>query len=277
MKARSFLAVAVLGALLAVPSLGAEPTDDELLGAWRRDDGRIFRIERDVATGELTGAMIDPPENSVTHLKYSVALHLRHKESVLLGKAVWTDQNPKKGQPDQPDSWTADALWDFELVSPGKLKGKSEAFSFGRGKVTDKDWDNHTLEKLPRIDAPATLEQPQPLGAGAQLAALDWKRDDGLYLKLTATGNGGYTGELVTKAGESRARVELAVEPDGKLTGRAVFTVDGAAAEAHWEMSAQADGTLDARCEWLDWDAASKSAITRGVAARKFKPMRRIG
>ena len=475
MKARSLVLVAVLGASLVASAVAKDTpdtTDQDLVGRWRRDDGRIFRIALDAQSGELVGTLVDPPENSVTHLRYDVALHLRQKDGVLLGRAVWTDQNPRKGQPNQPDTWSADALWAFDIAAPGKLKGKSESFSFGRGKVTDKAWDLHELERLrvrtlgtrgakapdtvaaaqpidaaaldgtwktstgrevqfkaadtgyvlalagspasgssqvaddtpfpevhlvneanllhgtaswdnqeqtgvelaltsaghlegrtgavegekdyaergwaafaleklappappptappvvatptppppateptpppvvatPTPPPPATEPTPPPatppvvatptpqpavvatptpppapavelppLGPGAPLVALDWKRDDGVFLKLMPAGNGSYTGELVTKAGESRGRIELAPGEDGRLSGKATFILDGVAVDAKWELAPHADGTLDAHCEWLDWNSEKKTVDARGLEARKFKAVRRLG
>ena len=59
--------------------------------------------------------------------------------------------------------------------------------------------------------------------------------------------------------------------------GKATFTLGGAPVEARWELALQADGTLEARCEWLDWDPATKSAVARGFVARKFKALRKVG
>lgn len=394
---------AIFCAALAAPALAQDNPAQDLVGTWKRDDGRLVRLDWDAQAGEITGTMLEPPENDVTHLKYGVKIRLHREGNKVTGKAIWRDTNPKtKGFPAAPDFWEADALWELELVAPGKLKGRSEGLSFGWGKVTDKAWDNHELDRLPFVTlggagkAPERVEAAQPIdeaalagtwkantgaivrfkqqdagylidrvsGSGAfpasirvtneanvlrglaswdggaetkvelrltapgrlegraesvegeketaqrgwapfaleRLARLDgatthaaaaepaplppaaagplasnlFKRDDGLYLKLTPTATG-YTGELVSKTKEVHAKLELAPGPDNKLVGKAIFEVDGAPVEAKWELSPQPDGSLDARCEWLDWDAASKSAPLRGMSGRKFKPLRRVG
>ncbi len=395
----AFLAAGLMTAALALPASGQEQSAQDLVGTWKRDDGKMIRLDWDAAAGELTGTFLDLPENDVTHLKYGVKLRLRREGDKVIGKAIWRDTNPKtKGFPPSPDYWDADALWELEVVAPGKLKGRTESMSFGWGKVTDKQWDQHELtrlavvtmggsgkapekveaaqpidapalagtwktstgaivnfkpqdsgfqveriagtgayptalklanegnvlkgsatwdggaetkvelrltskgrlegraesiegaergwaplafERLPRIDdAPASGgAEPGPIAppAPGELTALDYKRDDGLYLRLTPQGGGKYTGELVSKTKFVNARLDLVQGADGKLTGTAVFKIDGAAVETKWELSPQPDGTLDARSEWFDWDASAKTSPVRGMSARKFKPLKRVG
>ena len=74
-----------------------------------------------------------------------------------------------------------------------------------------------------------------------------------------------------------RAKVELSPGADTKLVGKATFKVDGNPVEARWEIAPAADGSAEARCEWLDWDSASKTAVARGFVARKFRPLRKVG
>src|SRR5581483_10079183 len=133
--------------LLAAPAFADDAAD--LAGTWKREDGRLIRLDWDEASGELQGAMLEPPENDLTHLKYEVKIRLHREGQKLVGKAIWHDTNPKTaGYPSSPDFWEADALWEFEIVAPGKIKGRSEGLSFGKGIVSDKDWDNHEYERL---------------------------------------------------------------------------------------------------------------------------------
>ncbi|MBI3722647.1 hypothetical protein HY251_01635 [bacterium] len=163
---------------------------------------------------------------------------------------------------------------ELKLASPGRLEGRCERVEGDDASSAKKSWEPLELDVLARIDGAGASDADAPaLGAGAQGAslALDSKRDDGLYLKLTARGSG-YEGELVSKADGVRAKVVLSPGSDGKLTGTVTWK-DGA--ETHWELAPQADGTIEARCEWVDWDG--KSAVGRGFTARKFKPLRKAG
>ncbi len=252
---------------LAAPLLAQE--DAGLAGTWRRDDGRHVRLAWDANARELTGVMLDPPENSATKLAYQVELRLRRDGAKVSGKAVWTDADPKAGPS------TADALWELELAEPGKLKGRSESFSFGHGKVTDKQWDDHELVRLPEIDAGPPVPESMSFFVGG-LAPLpsDWKRDDGLYLRLDASGEG----DLVAPPGEVRAHVKLAPAQGGRLSGTATWWKQGGSdVAARWELFPQDDGTLVGTCESIAWDPVSKSAVSRTTTLRRWKPLRKLG
>jgi len=74
--------------------------------------------------------------------------------------------------------------------------------------------------------------------------------------------------------GRTSAQIRAEYEKNG---GKAAFLDNGGPYEAKWELAPQADGTIEARCEWLDWDDKAKAPAARGFVARKFKPLRRAG
>lgn len=386
----------VVAALVAAPVLAQEEPGQELTGTWKRDDGKLFRLDWDAQAGEVTGKMLEPPENSVSHLRYAVDLHLHREGNAVRGKATWTDANPKKGQPNQPDFWTADSLWEYELTGPGKMKGRSEYLSFGRGKVFEKGWNEHTLERLPIVAVGSSGKAPEKVegknaidkealagawklasgavvrftaaakGYGLEPASADskitgghfeveanvlkgtldlagapeggkvelalvapgrlegraeaielvspgewrrswqplvlerlpqidagppvpedtalfvaglvdlpgtWKREDGLYLDLDATGEG----QLVSRADGPRAHVKLGPMTGGHLSGTVTWTLDGVPVPMKWELWPQDDGTLLGVCEWFTWDPAKKAPAAKGTTLRTFKPLKKVG
>jgi hypothetical protein len=229
-----------------------------LAGAWKTPQGWIvtFKQDEDWALVRVKGEGDFPTK-----------LTLANASNVLKGGATWASG--------------ASTNVELKLSAPGRLEGRVERVQGGHETETfSSTWEPWALERLPRIDGPADANAPPPpalaAGTGNVAIALDWKRDDGLYLKLAPRDGGGYTGELVSKSEGVRAKVELAAS-DQKLTGKATFTVIGTPVEASWELAPQADGTIDARCEWLDWDPATKTVVARGFVARKFKPLRRVG
>ncbi|MEZ0231095.1 MAG: hypothetical protein ACAI25_20940, partial [Planctomycetota bacterium] len=179
----------------AAPAAAQENAGQDLVGTWRRDDGKLVRLDWDAAAAELTGTFLEPPENDVTHLKYGVKLRLRREGDKVVGKAIWRDTNPKtKGFPTSPDYWDADALWELQLVEPGKLTGRTESMSFGWGKVTDKQWDQHELTRLPVVTlggsgkAPEKVEAAQPIDAVA--LAGTWKMSTGSIVNFKPQDSG---------------------------------------------------------------------------------------
>jgi uncharacterized protein (DUF2147 family) len=381
--------VAVLA--LAAPAF-AEDDAADLVGTWKRDDGKLFRLDLDPGTGEVVGKMLEPPAvETGSTLHYSVEIHLKAQGKAVTGRAIWTEPNPDKDKPGQPPSWSADAVWKLELTAPGKLEGESEWLDWGMGRIIERGFDKHTLERLPvvtlggkgaapeKVDAAAPIDEKAlagtwktaggarfafqtrdgafvvekvpgwrvtsiklanegnvlkgvatweggaetkvelaltapgrlegraerlegtdhgwspwaldrlpridatgttadaPLGAAeGRRLPLDLKRDDALYLRLAEKGDA-LEGDLVAK-GEAgpRAHVVLTLRDD-RFVGTATFQVDGAPVEAHWELVPLADGSIDARCEWLDWDPATKTVVARGATGHKFRALRRIG
>jgi hypothetical protein len=259
-KILGILGAIVAAAALAAPLLAEEDPARELVGTWRRDDGRNIQIRWDANAQEFTGVMLDPPENSVAKVPYQVALHLRRDGKKVTGKAVWTDTDPKL-----PGPAAADALWELELTEPGKLKGRSESFSFGHGKVTDKQWDDHELVRLPEVDVGPPVPESQALFVGGIVTLpSDWKRDDGLYLRLDASGEG----DLVSASGEMQAHVKLALQSGGRLSGTALWKQAGV--EARWDLFPQDDGTLLGSCE-------CGTVVAKTRTLRRFKPLRKLG
>src|SRR5205807_1438037 len=108
-------------------------------------------------------------------------------------------------------------------------------------------------------------------GEAGELKVLDFRRDDGCFLSLKKTDKG-YAGELLTGAREVRAEVLLVATAENKLAGTAHF-VEGGLAEAGWKLALRPDGSLEARCQWVDWDPAAKLDIDRGDTVRTFKPL----
>src|SRR5687767_251784 len=89
----SFLSV-FLAAVCSMAAAAPEDAGQELVGTWKRDDGKLVRLDWDATAGELTGTFLEPPENDVTHLKYGVKLRLRREGDKVVGKAIWRDTNP---------------------------------------------------------------------------------------------------------------------------------------------------------------------------------------
>ncbi len=398
---RRLLASLALVTSVLVPGVARADGAADLVGTWKRDDGKLYRLDLESQSGELVGKALNPPAADDEGKRfYSVDLHLKVEGQKVEGKAVWIEPNPKKGQPGQPESWSANARWELTLTEPGKLKGKTEWLEWAAGVVSDRGFDEHSFTRLPVVTlggtgtAPDKVEGGQPINAAAlagtwktstgayvtvkqaeagflverlsgegafpqsiklvndanvlrgmaawadgaetnvelKLAApgrlegrterlegekdhyekswapwaldrlarvdattaeatgeaaalapgataelpLDMKREDGLYLKLERKEDGSYSGELVSKADGSRAKIELSPAGENRYAGKATFTVDGSPVELKWEIAA-AEGGAVARCEWVDWDPAAKTAPVRGTVTRKFKALRRVG
>jgi hypothetical protein len=224
-----------------------------LAGTWKTASGTYVTVKQAEAGFVLERAA---GEGTFPQVK------LANEGNVLRGLATW------------PEGQTGVEL---KLAKAGLLEGRTERLE-GEKDKWEKSWAPWSLERLARVDGGAAAGETPALAPGASAdLPLDLKREDGLYLKLTRKDDGTYTGQLLGKKGEApRATVELAPAGENRYAGKATFVVDGNPVELKWELAAGADG-VDARCEWADWDAAAKKAPVKGVVARKFRVLRRVG
>jgi hypothetical protein len=191
---------------------------------------------------------------------------------------VVVENNLLVGREKQADG-TDRVLFELGLTSDGKLMGRA-SWHDKEGPKTGpaSGWSGFGRERLPRVDAPAASLERKPLVpyAGAPEPLVNMRRSDGLYLKLTPKGSG-YTGELVTKDGESRGTVDLA--PEGNLwVGTAQMKTADGTASLRWEIGAADDkGTHTAALECGDWDPSKKDVVRRErVEGWTFLKLRRI-
>ncbi|MCA8921591.1 MAG: hypothetical protein KDD82_07250 [Planctomycetes bacterium] len=215
---------------------GEEPYGDavsaaELVGGWKGPEG-AWRVSAD---GErLT---LEPVGHSS-----GVSLELEDDRGVFRGEVSYAGGTSR-----------------VELALDGeRLVGRSSWTEGG-----EEGWAPLSFERLQRLDAgePAGEDGVEP-GSDAELAGA-YRRDDGLYLRLGADGEG----ELVAKDGALSCRVRLQSE-GGVWTGTANW--DGV--ETRWEL-ARTDEGLVGRCQWVD--VHEGQVVARGWSARSFERLKR--
>jgi len=222
---------------------------------WQTGDGGELPASEEINGGHLYGGWRGPGGPWLVNSSDGESLTIKpvdHSEGVELRlqneDGVWRGEVSYDGGTSEVElAWTGE-----------RLVGRS---SWSEG--DDQGWAPLSFERLERIDLghPSEVYSVDP-GSDAEIAGA-YKREDGLYLRLDANGEG----ELVAKDGTRSCRVRLENQ-DGVWTGTANW--DGV--ETKWELARTDDG-LEGRSEWVDHDGGT--VVVRGWSKRAFQKLER--
>jgi hypothetical protein len=171
----------------------AQDPAEKFTGTWRRDDGRLYKLERGAAPGELTGQLLDPPSNAEVDQHFRSTLRLKVNADRVHGVATWVVANPKRGQAGEPDELAAESSWDLTATGRDRLAGEVEWLEWEEGHVKKRGSERHTFDRIPVVNL--TAHDPNRTDA-ERIAALEAtvtsqaKRIDDLEAKKAPTAPG---------------------------------------------------------------------------------------
>lgn len=200
-----------------------------------------------LGAGGAWGAAVDGDELVLTAVGHreGVTIRLKNERGTLRGEAKLANGKTCK----------------IELgFSEGALSGRT---SWSAGPV--EGWAPLSFKRLEGA-LPDRVDAPAPEAGSGELSGV-FKRDDGLYLRVSKKADG-VTGVLCDKEGKVSARLTF-TESGGIWTG----TANWGDYETQWELAVGEDG-IKGRCQWADTHEGK--LIATGWGARTFTTLKRL-